>query len=431
MPPDDGHSMMTLPDEADRERAEEHIDNLLLPARRLLRQHAPVREILKAIKEHVSPLDWASWHVQKCIHRMLLSDPVQDIFPLAPQYRATFIRRLCDELEEAVRRNEEGEVIEPIFRELNVLLNQPARSIAPGEGATHYVTFECPVCKPVHSSFIAHDGLEIPSFQKIKHVNNRDGRQQDEKESNTRILAIRMAPKENAVGLKLWEACYILSETLLRNPELCHGRDVVELGAGVGLLGLVAAYCAGAAHVTLTDVDDKVLHFLRANVEANVTTGALATLASNGHLAPRKAEVLVPSIDVAPLDWTRSREAEALFDTGVRRKGDLGMRSRTVLAADCVYDRDLIPAFVDTLAFALRALPPPHQTLVLVASTLRNPATFACFQGLVATKGLVMEDVTDSLADRNGIASPFYCPNRAAVRLTRISLPSGSERVHE
>lgn len=82
-------------------------------------------------------------------------------------------------------------------------------------------------------------------------------------------------------------------EVLLADATLSTDRHVVELGAGVGLLGLVAAYgCPGARSVTMTDVDAEVLCFLRHNVEANA---ALAPSKGQPHsrlLATRRSTKL-------------------------------------------------------------------------------------------------------------------------------------------
>ncbi|CAN0517891.1 unnamed protein product, partial [Ectocarpus sp. 12 AP-2014] len=43
------------------------------------------------------------------------------------------------------------------------------------------------------------------------------------------------------VGFVMWPAAIILSRLLCRNPSLVRGRRVLEIGAGLGLAGLVAA----------------------------------------------------------------------------------------------------------------------------------------------------------------------------------------------
>lgn len=73
----------------------------------------------------------------------------------------------------------------------------------------------------------------------------------------------------NSTGTVIWKGAEIMSEYLQRNPTLVRGKRVLELGAGVGLCGLVAHHL-GASHVCLTDGDESVLSNLRLNVRRNL-----------------------------------------------------------------------------------------------------------------------------------------------------------------
>ena len=67
-----------------------------------------------------------------------------------------------------------------------------------------------------------------------------------------------------------WNAARALAGFLQRNPVLYVGLTVLELGAGGGLPGLVAAKC-GARKVVLTDYpDEALLDNLAYNVAQNV-----------------------------------------------------------------------------------------------------------------------------------------------------------------
>eukprot|EP00873_Tetraselmis_striata_P033106 jgi/Tetstr1/453370/TSEL_040359.t1 len=70
------------------------------------------------------------------------------------------------------------------------------------------------------------------------------------------------------VGWQLWPAARVLADLLVASPALVHGKRVLELGAGCGLCGLVAA-ALGASAVELTDGAEQVVAHLRRNVEAN------------------------------------------------------------------------------------------------------------------------------------------------------------------
>jgi predicted nicotinamide N-methyase len=52
------------------------------------------------------------------------------------------------------------------------------------------------------------------------------------------------------------------------NTNTIQQKNVLELGAGLGLCGILAYYLQ-AANVVLTDVDTDALKFMRANVATN------------------------------------------------------------------------------------------------------------------------------------------------------------------
>ena len=84
------------------------------------------------------------------------------------------------------------------------------------------------------------------------------------------VLGIRIYPHHNDVGVaKVWEAGAALSEYILHDPHVINGRHVVELGAGVGFTGLIAAACCGAKSVHMTDYTVSTLENLAYNVDSN------------------------------------------------------------------------------------------------------------------------------------------------------------------
>ena len=83
-----------------------------------------------------------------------------------------------------------------------------------------------------------------------------------------------------STGLAVWTCSQILSAYLAEHSHHVRHRRVLELGAGLGLCGIVA-HKLGAHHVTLTDGDVDVLHSLRYNAQQNkiTTTQNIATMA--------------------------------------------------------------------------------------------------------------------------------------------------------
>lgn len=70
----------------------------------------------------------------------------------------------------------------------------------------------------------------------------------------------------------LWDACYLLGRLLesieQRNPNTIKGKRCLDLGAGTGLLSIVA-WLLGAETVVATDIGDAV-ELLAANIASNV-----------------------------------------------------------------------------------------------------------------------------------------------------------------
>lgn len=73
-----------------------------------------------------------------------------------------------------------------------------------------------------------------------------------------------------STGLTLWSTSKQLCEYLLAYPELVRNRHLIELGAGLGAVGIVANKL-GARRVVLTDGDTDTLDNMRRNVASNCT----------------------------------------------------------------------------------------------------------------------------------------------------------------
>ena len=71
-----------------------------------------------------------------------------------------------------------------------------------------------------------------------------------------------------STGLTLWQSSKNLCSHLCENPHIVRNKSVVELGAGLGLAGIVA-FKLGAERVVLTDGDTDTLDNMRENVRLN------------------------------------------------------------------------------------------------------------------------------------------------------------------
>eukprot|EP00980_Cylindrotheca_fusiformis_P004559 scaffold975_cov90-Cylindrotheca_fusiformis.AAC.2 len=71
-----------------------------------------------------------------------------------------------------------------------------------------------------------------------------------------------------STGLALWSCSQILSGYLADNANFVKGKNVLELGSGLGLCGIMS-YLLGASKVIATDGDLDVLQNLRYNMKQN------------------------------------------------------------------------------------------------------------------------------------------------------------------
>jgi len=113
-------------------------------------------------------------------------------------------------------------------------------------------------------------------------------------------------------GLLLWASAVALATRLEQEPMLVAGKRVLELGAGVGFVGLVAAHLGGT--VTLSDYHPAALQLCQANAELNQISGVTITKG----------------------DWRDWPEALGGFDL--------------IVGADILYERTLHPALTALLA---------------------------------------------------------------------------------
>jgi predicted nicotinamide N-methyase len=130
---------------------------------------------------------------------------------------------------------------------------------------------------------------------------------------------------DQSTGVTLWPAASHLADYLVEYPELVREKRVLELGAGLGLSGLVAHHL-GASTTVLTDGDKYVLAQLRSNVQQNSS-------ASSSSSTP-----YVSSIQCQTLLWGKTTpppSEDEKFDV--------------LLGADVIYGWDSFEPLLDTV----------------------------------------------------------------------------------
>lgn len=160
---------------------------------------------------------------------------------------------------------------------------------------------------------------------------------------------------EAGLGWRVWVAAPALCRLLLQAPELVAGRTVLELGAGVGLCGLLAA-ALGAARVQFTDVAS-LLPALRVNIDANVSS--------------------CPDVSCSALDWD---------DEACASEPLLAGQADLLLGSDVLYDLSHAAALPRVIARRLA----PGGTALLVCG-VRFPAVLDAFHASLPAAQLVGE----------------------------------------
>lgn len=215
--------------------------------------------------------------------------------------------------------------------------------------------------------------------------------------------------------LCVWVSVSLSADLLLHDPSLTEGRRLIELGAGVGLAGLVAADCTNAASVVITDGDQEVVKYIRHNVEATLGDGgelsvqlisfSLFTWIVN-YMSRFTACTAAAPVEVRGLDWTTTEAQAALLRMVTETPS-------TVVAADVCYESGIIEGLADAL-YGIISCP---DLVVIVATTLRNERTYSFFLDCLAKRGLAPLPLV--LPERRG--SPFALERSAGeVRLCRI-----------
>ncbi|CAN6661901.1 hypothetical protein TRVA0_033S01530 [Trichomonascus vanleenenianus] len=120
------------------------------------------------------------------------------------------------------------------------------------------------------------------------------------------IELIEPALTEDSLGFKTWGSSLVLAKKLIANPHMVRQGPVLELGAGTGLVGIVAGKLG--AQICVTDLP-AIVKNMRKNVELNEMS---------------------EQVEVETLDWLNPDE----FDPAHARK------FTTILVADPLYSEE-------------------------------------------------------------------------------------------
>ncbi|KAM4538310.1 protein N-lysine methyltransferase METTL21A [Fundulus diaphanus] len=174
-------------------------------------------------------------------------------------------------------------------------------------------------------ALVPYEGNPLPALSKL-HSSSAEFRFANQE------LRLAQDWKKLGVAAVVWDAAVVMCMYLELGAVELKGKKAIELGAGTGLVGIVAALLG--AHVTITD-REPALEFLSANVNAN--------------LPPRSRDTVI----VSDLTWGQGLE---------RFPGGFDL----VLGADIIYLEETFPALLQTLEHLCS-----DTTVVLLACKIR------------------------------------------------------------
>lgn len=164
-----------------------------------------------------------------------------------------------------------------------------------------------------------------------------------------------MATPLEDVGKQVWRGALLLADYLLSKQSFLQGRTVLELGAGTGLVSIVAATIASTVYCT--DVGDDLLAMCQRNVMLN--SPLMAT--SGGVVKVRRLDWLKTDLctdPLVPFSWSE----EDVFH--------LYGHTTVLLAAEVFYDTELTDALFRTLIRLARQLRGPCTAILCVEKRL-------------------------------------------------------------
>ncbi|XP_076072297.1 protein-lysine N-methyltransferase EEF2KMT-like [Mytilus galloprovincialis] len=259
---------------------------------------------------------------------------------------------------------------------------------------------------------------------------------------------------QGTTGLNTWQAALHLAEWAFENSGLLENRKVLELGSGLGLTGIAICKQCKLRSLTFSDCHPQVLYLLMVNLEINFNSDpnscAIKAILPENQTVTLKRRKMIRSIrrqlsvkqdigmeqssDIMEISCTSSASADDLeeesddeLDIGIFtpdeefwEEGDYvesyklccdnrisllqldwskgshdfldKLAPDIILAADVVYDKEVIPSLVRIL---LKVLKPKKNNVPIayIASTVRNEDTRDFFLINLANEGLAYEMV--------------------------------------
>ncbi|KAK7465563.1 hypothetical protein VKT23_005536 [Stygiomarasmius scandens] len=211
--------------------------------------HFPLSVITEFIVEHI------------------ITNPHFHQYPPAKQFQQQWWKRMISLLEEHIT-DQEDEIDPRIFDHYLSLLpssGPPSGSIQP-EMRNQICARGIPVREPPSRSFVTH--FWRSASDSVEEIDLKEYQTTTLHESRTLI-------ESGTTGLRTWPASHTMGQYLIDHPELVQNARILELGSGIGFLGIIAATLQQLSSkeknenqcIWLTDVNEDVLSQCHHNVQ--------------------------------------------------------------------------------------------------------------------------------------------------------------------
>ncbi|NWQ63652.1 EF2KT methyltransferase, partial [Neopipo cinnamomea] len=178
-------------------------------------------------------------------------------------------------------------------------------------------------------------------------------------------------------GLVTWDAALHLAGWAGGNPKVFRARTVLELGSGIGFTGIAICKTCQPKTYIFSDCHHCVLRQLDENIHLNgfQVTCCIQTEPQGQEVEAKNCQN--PELIVAELDWG-----------SVTEKQLVGLQPDVVIAADVVYDPEIILALIGMLQKLSSSRADRKAPEVFIAFTIRNPDTYHLLQAELDKVGI-------------------------------------------
>ncbi|XP_041976834.1 protein-lysine N-methyltransferase EEF2KMT [Aricia agestis] len=164
---------------------------------------------------------------------------------------------------------------------------------------------------------------------------------------------------DGTTGFRTWEAAFMLCDWALCNKNLFSGKNVLELGSGVGFTGIAMFKYCNIDSMMMTDHHLDVLKTIDHNISINFPNMLQESTQDFIYKEGKK------SIGAIMLDWTQADEIPKHLVPDI------------VIGADIVYDPSILQPLCDVFQVFFKRK--PHLE-IYIASIIRNEDTFNKFK---------------------------------------------------